>query len=121
MPGKTYIAALLTLPANGATPPHFHGNASIMGLMLRGALLNQFNDNKPQTFRPGEAWYEGPGFHHVRSENVGVKGRDAEEVAVYAVVVVDTEVMEKEGIDGLMTLDADRKGAKATGVSFMDL
>ena len=80
-----------------------------MGLMLHGALLNQFNDEKePTVYRPGEAWYEGPGYHHVRSENVGEKGRDQEMASVYAVVVADTAVLEKEGIDGLMLLDADR-------------
>lgn len=112
MPGKTYISTLLTLPAGGAIPPHVHGDAAIMGLMLRGALLNQVNDEEPKVYRPGEAWYEGPGMHHVRSENVGEKGRDEEEVAVYAVIVVDNEVLEKEGIDGLMLLDADQEEKK---------
>lgn len=80
-----------------------------MGLMLHGALLNQFNDEKePTVYRAGEAWYEGPGYHHVRSENVREKGRDNEEASVYAVVVVDTALLEKEGIDGLMLLDADK-------------
>jgi quercetin dioxygenase-like cupin family protein len=56
MPGKTYLALLLTLPAHGATPPHAHGNTAIMGLMLQGALLNQFNDEKePIVYRAGEA------------------------------------------------------------------
>lgn len=113
MPGKSLLALHLTLPANGATPPHTHGNAAIAGLMLRGALSNQFNDEKePTVYRKGEAWYEGPGYHHVRSENVGIKGKDEEEASVYAVVTVDDEVLQKEGIDGLMTLDADKKETK---------
>lgn len=73
--------------------------------MLRGELLNQFNDEiEPTVYREGKAWYEGPGFHHVRSENVSET-----ETSCYAVVTVDTEVLEKYGPDGLMILDAEKE------------
>ncbi|MCJ1268368.1 hypothetical protein MMC22_008256 [Lobaria immixta] len=108
MPGKAYLTLLLTLPANGATPSHFHFPSAIMGLMIHGAMINQFNDEKePTVYRAGEVWYEGPGCHHVRSENVGEKGRDEEEASAYVVVVVDTEILEKDGLEGLVRLDAD--------------
>ena len=72
--------------------------------MLRGELLNQFNEEiEPTVYREGDVWYEGPGCHHVRSENVA----DIE-MSCYAVVTVDTEVLEKYGPNGLMILDVEK-------------
>lgn len=105
LPGKSVLTFLLTLAPGGATPPHTHGDASIIGLMLRGELLNQFNEeDEPTIFREGDVWYEGPGYHHVRSENVA----DVE-MSCYAVVTVDTEVLEKYGPNGLMILDVEKE------------
>lgn len=105
LPGKSVLTFLLTLAPGGATPPHAHGNASIVGLMLRGELFNQFHDEtEPTVYREGEVWYEGPGYHHVRSENVAEA-----EASCYAVVTVDTEVLEKYGPDGLMILDVEKE------------
>lgn len=76
----------------------------ITGLMLQGKLLNQFNDEPPKTYGVGHAWFEPPGVHHVRSENVG-----DEVVKVYAVAIVDEELLEKYGPDAMMLLDADEE------------
>ena len=73
--------------------------------MLRGASLNQMNCDEPHVYVEGDTWYEAPGCHHIRSENA-CKTPD-EEATFYAVLVIDDEVIEKEGYAGLAVLDAD--------------
>ncbi|CAF9932914.1 MAG: hypothetical protein HETSPECPRED_008484 [Heterodermia speciosa] len=105
IPGKSVITLLVTLPPNAATPPHTHSGAAVLGLMVRGASLNQMNCDEPTVYREGESFYEAPGCHHVRSENV-CEG-PAEEASFYAVFIVDDEVVEKYGYEGLVVMDAD--------------
>lgn len=73
--------------------------------MIRGASLQQMNDDEPCVYREGESFYEAPGCHHVRSENVCES--PTEETSFYAVFVIDDEVIEKEGYEGLVVMDAD--------------
>ncbi|KAL8951510.1 MAG: hypothetical protein Q9222_002513 [Ikaeria aurantiellina] len=108
IPGKSLITLLVTLPPNAATPPHTHNGAAVTALMLRGASLNQMNEDEPHVYREGESWYEAPGCHHVRSEN-SCEG-EGEEASLYAVFVVDDGVVEKEGLEGLMVFDAGPEG-----------
>lgn len=68
------------------------------------------HSNGPKVYSPGESWYEMPGCHHVRSENAGDQGEEAQFVAnlivnsktldaspdpVAAVFVIDAEVEER--------------------------
>ena len=73
-----------------------------MGLVLRGEMLNQMNDNEPRIYREGESFYESPTCHHQRGENAS----EQEEASFYAVFVVDDEVLEKKGFEGLLVVDA---------------
>lgn len=73
--------------------------------MIRGASLNQMNRDEAVVYKEGETWYEAPGCHHVRSENVS-EG-EGEEASFYAVFVVDDEVIERGGYAGLVVLDAE--------------
>ena len=50
------------------------------------------HDSGPKVYGPGESWYEAPGCHHVRSENVG-----DEEAVFIANLVVSDEVF--RGLD----------------------
>ena len=63
------------------------------------------NCDEPTVYREGESFYEAPGCHHVRSENV-CEG-PAEEASFYAVFIVDDEVVEKYGYEGLVVMDAE--------------
>lgn len=65
------------------------------------------NCDEPKIYKEGETWYEAPGCHHVRSENVSAE----EEARFVAVFVVDDEVVEKHGYGGLVVLDADNEKA----------
>ena len=73
--------------------------------MIRGASLNQMNNDEPKVYREGEAFYEAPGCHHVRSENA-CESSD-EEASFYAVFIADDEVIEKHGYEGLVVIDAE--------------
>ena len=86
--------------------------------MLAGSAVNQMNADPAGTYAAGETWFEGPGCHHVRSENVsgedggGGKGQDAK---FYAVIIVDDEVLEKNGVEGVFVLDAAVEEEKQKG------
>lgn len=112
-PKKSLITLLVTLPPNGATPPHTHGGASVQALILRGASADQMNDEtEPTVRRAGETFFEAPGCHHVVGENAGAEG---EETVFYAVFLVDDEVVEG-GLGGLVVLDVDVEGGKGQAV-----
>ena len=105
MPGKTVVTLLITLPPHGATPPHTHGGASVLGLMIKGKSLNQMNADPPGEYGAGEVWYESPGCHHSRSENTS----ESEEASFYAVITIDSDKYEEIGMGGLFVLDADKE------------
>ena len=66
------------------------------------------NDDEPAIYGEGEVFYESPGCHHVRGENVS----ETEEASFYAVFVVDDEVLEKKGFEGLLVEDAAAEEAR---------
>lgn len=87
--------------------------------MIRGKVLNQMvcphhdpdsQGTGPKIYGVGENWYEPPGCHHVRSENVG-----DEEAQFMAWFVVSKEKVDKEGLMGLVVIDAaeeEKKGSQ---------
>ncbi|KAL8761393.1 MAG: hypothetical protein Q9184_002488 [Pyrenodesmia sp. 2 TL-2023] len=103
IPGKSLITLLVTLPPNAATPPHTHGGAAVLALMVRGKSRNQMNDGEAFVSGEGETFYEAPGCHHVRGENA----LEGEETQFYAVFIVDDEHFEREGLGGILKLDAE--------------
>ena len=100
IPGKS----LITLPPNGAKPPHSHSNAAIIATMIQGTALNQMNSDESFSSSSKETFYEAPGCHHVRSENLS----QIEDASFSAVLIIDDEVV-KDGCDQLMVLDAEKK------------
>ena len=104
IPGKSLITGFVTMPPNAASPPHTHGGAAVVGLTVSGAVLNQMNESEPFISKPGNIWYEAPGCHHVRSENVG----EGDEVRFFAVFVVDDEIV-KDGYEGLVVVDKQKE------------
>jgi hypothetical protein len=59
------------------------------------------NDNAPVVHGVGDFWYEAPGCHHRRSENVG-----AGNARFFAVMVVDDETV-KDGYESVFVLDKE--------------
>merc|ERR1712222_52820 len=89
--GKTMILGFIDIPPNGSTPSHRHGGAAIVAIPIVGMCLNQVNNNEPIVCKVGDFWFEAPGCHHQRCENVG-----EENAKFFAVLVVDDEVI-KDG------------------------
>lgn len=116
VPGMTYLGLKVTAPANAATPPHRHGGAAVVAVMVQGSMLNQMECNGehegPKIYSKGECWYEPPGCHHVRSENAG-----DEEAVFIANLIVKTKKIEELGIlKALFQIDADEEGRSKEAV-----
>ncbi|KAF2786299.1 hypothetical protein K505DRAFT_318668 [Melanomma pulvis-pyrius CBS 109.77] len=103
LPGKTILISLITMPPHGGTPSHRHGGATAIAIPISGATVNQMNGNPPQTYGPGDFWYEAPGCHHQRSENVEGGG----EAKFFAVLIVDDETVEGGNWGNVLVLDKE--------------
>lgn len=98
---------MVSMDAKAATPAHTHGGAAVVAVVADGTVLNQMNEEEPIISGPGETWYEGPGCHHVRSENVG---EGDEKARFFAVLIVEEEVVAGD-VGGIFVLDVERDGA----------
>ncbi|KAH7062668.1 cupin domain-containing protein [Macrophomina phaseolina] len=94
---------LVQFPPKGASPPHRHGGASVVGVVLSGTAYNKMNDSPTTVLAKGETWYEAPGCHHRTSANAS----DVDELSFLATFVVQTEVIEKGGIESLVVVDEE--------------
>ncbi|PMD18381.1 cupin domain protein [Hyaloscypha hepaticicola] len=108
-PGKTLVALHLTFPPNGSTPPHTHPGAFVCVHVVSGYTLNKMNYDPMQIFGPGETFTENPGCKHKISDNASA----TEPATMIATFVVDTKVVEKVGIEGLVVIDEDYKSIVA--------
>ncbi|PLN85514.1 hypothetical protein BDW42DRAFT_190799 [Aspergillus taichungensis] len=104
IPGKAVVVGMDSMDSKAATPAHTHGGAAVVAVVADGTVLNQMNDEEPIVSRVGETWYEGPGCHHVRSENVGAGD---EKARFFAVLIVEEEVVAGD-VGGIFVLDAER-------------
>ena len=111
IPGKYYIGLRVIAPANSATPPHNHNGSAVAATVIRGEVLNQTvcpgedpngQGSGPKIYKQGESWYEPPGCHHVRAENIS--GEEAEFIACF---VIDKEKVDREGPKALVVIDAE--------------
>ncbi|KID95781.1 cupin domain protein, partial [Metarhizium majus ARSEF 297] len=100
-PGKSIVGVQLEYPPNGFTPPHRHGGATVVAVIQEGQVLSGMNGNPPKVFHPGESFVELPGCHHTVGEN----NSKVEGAKFMAIFVVDTEVLETQGYEGLTILD----------------
>ncbi|UPK95619.1 hypothetical protein LCI18_006554 [Fusarium solani-melongenae] len=99
-PGKSIVALELDYPPNGFTPPHRHGGATVMALVIEGHILSGMNGNPPKVYEVGESFIEQSGCHHTVGEN-NSQNKRAKAIAVF---FVDTEVV-RQGYEGLTVLD----------------
>ncbi|KAH8812777.1 cupin domain protein [Xylogone sp. PMI_703] len=102
-PGKTIVGMLVEYGPGGATPPHRHGGASVTGYVLSGRVYNRMNDGPLEVKHTGETWYEAPGCHHVVSANYS----NFEPAAIFAIFVVETEVITQGGLAALTVFDEE--------------
>ncbi|PLB38581.1 uncharacterized protein BDW47DRAFT_125411 [Aspergillus candidus] len=68
IPGKAVVLGMVSMDSKAATPAHTHGGSAVIAVVADGTVLNQMNGDEQFISRVGETWYEGPGYHHVRSE-----------------------------------------------------
>lgn len=106
IPGKSVVIISIDMVPNAATPPHTHGGAAAIAIVIDGVVLNQMNHDEPIVSQKGDMWYEAPGCHHVRSENIG----GSEKAKFLAVLIVDDEVI-KDGFHRIVVLDAEKENA----------
>jgi quercetin dioxygenase-like cupin family protein len=97
IPGKSLLAAVVTYPPGGKTPPHHHArSAFVTGYVLSGEIRSQVDDGKVQVFKAGESFSEAPGALHRISENAST----TEPAKLLAIFVVDTNDTELTTIEG---------------------
>ncbi|KFY69363.1 hypothetical protein V496_00298 [Pseudogymnoascus sp. VKM F-4515 (FW-2607)] len=102
-PGKSIISYLVSQPPNGSTPPHTHAGAFVSAYIISGYMLNGMNEEPMQLLGPGESFRENPGCHHRLSENASA----TEPASFIATLVVDTETVNKLGVEGLTVIDPE--------------
>ncbi|KAJ5798555.1 uncharacterized protein N7503_007851 [Penicillium pulvis] len=102
-PGKSIVGMCITYPPNGSTPPHRHGSCSVSAYVVSGTLLNKMNDDPMKTINTGGTWYEAPGCHHRISDNAS----KTESAVLFASMVLDTDVLERDGMNALMQIDKE--------------
>jgi quercetin dioxygenase-like cupin family protein len=97
IPGKSIVAAVVTYPPGGKTPPHHHArSAFVTGYVLSGEIRSQVDDGKVQVFKAGESFSEPPGALHRISENASA----TEPAKLLAIFIVDTNDTELTTIEG---------------------
>lgn len=109
-PGKSIIAFRVTFPKSGSFPPHRHGGASVVGVVIEGAISNRMNDEPVKVIPAGEAWYEAPGCHHRVFDN----HLATESTTVLATYVVDTDVVTQGGLAALTIVDEEFRAVVAS-------
>jgi len=102
-PGKSIVGLQVTFSPNASTPPHRHAGALVVVAVLSGSVLNKMNDEPMQIFHAGGSFREMPGCHHKISDNAS----KTEEAVIFANLVVDTEVLDRVGIEGLVEIDEE--------------
>ncbi|KAI0183830.1 RmlC-like cupin domain-containing protein [Xylaria flabelliformis] len=110
-PGKTILGMVVTFPPNASTPPHRHGGTSVTAYVLEGTLLNKMNNDPTQVISAGGTWYEAPGCHHKISDNHS----KTEQAKLLATFIVDTQVLEEQGMSALLQVDEEYKDVELGG------
>ncbi|KAJ5652887.1 RmlC-like cupin domain-containing protein [Penicillium longicatenatum] len=102
-PGKSIVGINITFPPNGSTPPHRHGTCSVSAYVISGTVYNKMNDDPMKVIEAGGTWYEAPGCHHRISDNAS----KTEPAVVFVSMILDTDVLERDGMTALMQIDPE--------------
>ncbi|WP_372659786.1 cupin domain-containing protein [Hydrogenophaga sp.] len=87
VPGKVVTALVVSYQPGGRTPPHRHGQAFVIGYVLEGSVRSRLDNGEEQIYRAGESWTEGPGAHHLESDNAS----DIESAKLLAIFITDSK------------------------------
>lgn len=103
VPGFSAVGVSVSFPPGGASPPHRHGGASVIGLIVSGTAYNKMNDEPTMLLNTGESWYEAPGCHHKTSANAS----STEPMVLHATFVVETKIFQEGGMGALVQVDEE--------------
>lgn len=95
------VAVQVNFLPNASTPPHTHAGAFVSVNVVSGYVFNKMNDDPMELFGPGETFTEHPRCRHTISDNASV----TEPAVIVATMIVETKVVEANGIHGLMVID----------------
>ncbi len=84
VPGKTMTAVTVEYDPGAASKPHHHAGV-VFAYVLAGAVRSQVDSEAARVYHAGEFFFEGPGAHHVVSENASA----SEPAKLLAVIVAD--------------------------------
>jgi quercetin dioxygenase-like cupin family protein len=84
VPGKTLTAVSVDYAPKGKSAPHHHAGV-VFAYVVSGAIRSQVDDGPARVYQAGESFFEGPGAHHVVSENAS----DSKPAKLLAVFVAD--------------------------------
>ena len=92
VPGKTMTAIVVDYKPGGVSPSHRHGQAFVVGYVLRGEIRSKVDDGEERVYHAGESWTEAPGVHHVVSENAS-KTKPAKLLVIFVADDNDTDLV----------------------------
>jgi quercetin dioxygenase-like cupin family protein len=86
IPGKNFVAVVVSYPPGGKSVPHRHAkSAFIYAYVLTGAIRSVVGNEPAKVYQAGESFHEEPGAHHRVSENASA----TEPASLLAVFIVD--------------------------------
>lgn len=74
IPGKTLTAVEVDYAPGGKSGPHHHAGV-VFAYVVSGEIRSQVDDGPARVYHAGESFFEGPGAHHVVSENASTSKR----------------------------------------------
>ena len=70
--GKEFTVVTVDFAPDGKADPHRHGQAFVFAYVLSGEVRSQLAGEAARTYRAGQSWFEPPGAHHLRTENLSL-------------------------------------------------
>ncbi|KAG9232052.1 hypothetical protein BJ875DRAFT_381607 [Amylocarpus encephaloides] len=91
-PTYTAVGLKVTFPPGASYPPHRHGTANVIAMVIEGTCLSGMNDSEAQTYKVGET----------------CDNASETEIAVIVVTfIVKTEILESEGLGVLVKVEPE--------------
>jgi quercetin dioxygenase-like cupin family protein len=81
VPGKTLTAVAVDYAPGGTSKPHHHAGV-VFAYVVSGEIRSQVDEGEARVYKAGESFFEGPGAHHVVSENAS-RSKPAKLLAVF--------------------------------------
>ena len=81
VPGKTLTAVAVDYAPGGTSKPHHHAGV-VFAYVVSGEIRSQVDEGEARVYKAGESFFEGPGAHHVVSENAS-RTKPAKLLAVF--------------------------------------